>query len=132
MTLDDSGLKDKLLTIRRTLGITLTNECANPHNQIVTVEPIKSKGLGPQIVHGRLLRNVTLETDTLHVPWDCCAVLMEDEMIIGLDFMEANDGIINIKEGTLSIQGKTLPVKLISNPYEGLHSSLVWVQRTEC
>jgi hypothetical protein len=151
LTHEDSGLQ--LITIRRSLGksikldvvlkgkrlnavidtaamITLINERFIAPHKLVSAELIKLKGLGSQIVHSRLLKDIGFEIGPLHVSWDCCAVPMEDEMIIGLDFLESNHGVINIKEGTLSLEGKTFPIELMSNPHEGLHSSLVRIRRS--
>jgi hypothetical protein len=101
--------------------ITLINERFIAPHKLVSTELIKLEGLGSQIVHGRLLKDICFEIGHLNilVSWDCCAVLLEDEMIIGLDFLESNHGVNNIKNGTLWLEGKTFPVELVSNPHEG-------------
>jgi hypothetical protein len=55
---------------------------------------------------------------------------MANDMTIGLDFLKANTGIINMRESILPLEGKMLMSKF--NLHEGLHSSLVWAQKRVC
>ena len=100
MTCEGSGLQDQLIALRRSLGnsikldvilkkkrlnavidtsamVTLINEFFTAPYHLVSAERIKLKGLGYQIVHGSLLRNIKFENGPLHVSWDFCAVPME-------------------------------------------------------
>lgn len=103
--------------------ITLINESLIPDNQLATNELIKLKGIGSQILHGRLIKGVGFAVGNLHVSWDCCTVQIDGEMILGLDFLAAYHGIVNIKECTISLENNTFPLNLISdlkqhpNPY---------------
>lgn len=111
--------------------ITLINESLIPDNQLATNELIKLKGIGSQILHGRLIKGVAFAVGNLHVSWDCCAVPIDDEMILGLDFLAAYHGIVNIKECTISLENNTFPVKLISDLKQH-PNSYVRIQRTMC
>lgn len=95
-------------------------------------ELIKLKGIGSQIVHGRLIKGVAFAIGNLRVCWDCCAVLIDDEMIMGLDFLAAYHGIVNIKECTISLGNNTFPVKLSKASQKGHPSSCARIQKTPC
>uniref|UniRef100_A0A8W8IJN6 Peptidase A2 domain-containing protein n=1 Tax=Magallana gigas TaxID=29159 RepID=A0A8W8IJN6_MAGGI len=110
--------------------ITLINESIIPDNQLATNE-LKLKGIGSQILHGRLIKGVAFAVGNLHISWDCCAVPIDDEMILGLDFLAAYHGIVNIKECTISLENNTFPVKLISDLKQH-PNSYVRIQRTMC
>ncbi|XP_062574677.1 uncharacterized metal-dependent hydrolase TatD-like [Saccostrea cucullata] len=57
---------------------------------------------------------------------------MNDDMILGIDFLEANHRIINIKKGVLFLEGRKFPIKLISEPPEGQQRSDNRIRRTTC
>lgn len=92
--------------------ITLINESLIPDNQLAMNELIKLKGIGSQIVHGRLMKEVAFAIGNFRVSWDCCAVPIDVEMILGLDSLAAYHEIVNIKECTISLGNNTFPVKL--------------------
>uniref|UniRef100_K1Q1J5 Uncharacterized protein n=1 Tax=Magallana gigas TaxID=29159 RepID=K1Q1J5_MAGGI len=111
--------------------ITLINESLIPDNQLATNELITLKGKGSNIMHGRLIKGVAFAIGNLHVSWNCCAVPIDDEMILGLDFLARYHGIVNIKECTISLKNNTFQVNLISNLKQH-PNSYVQIQRTMC
>lgn len=80
-------------------------------------------------MHGRVIKGVAFEIG--NVSFDCCAVPINDEMILGFDVMAVYHGIFNIKECTISLENNTFPVNLISG-HKGHPSSYVQIQRTPC
>lgn len=48
-------------------------------------------------MHGMLIKGVGFAVGNLHVFWDCCAVPIDDEMILGLYFLAAYHGIVTLR-----------------------------------
>lgn len=95
------------------------------------IKLIKLKGIGSEIIHAKLIKGVTFEIGNLHVSLDCCAVPIDDKMILGLEFLAIYHGIFNSMECTISLENNTFPVKLISG-HEGHPCSDVQIERTLC
>lgn len=101
-------------TIDTAAMITLIKESLIPDNQQVMNDLVQLKGIESQIMHGRLIKGVVFAVGNLQVSWDCCAIPVDDEMILGLGLLAAYHGIVNIKKCTVSLDNNTFPVKLIS------------------
>lgn len=81
-------------------------------NQNGDHETVQLKGIGGHTILGYKLCNQKLHIGPLSFSWDCCAVAMNDDIIIGLDFLEAHHGILDINNKTLSLNGYLIPTEL--------------------
>lgn len=61
--------------------ITLTNESLIPYNLQAMIKLIKLKGIGSEIMHGRLVKGVAFEISHIYVSLDCCTVPLDKDMI---------------------------------------------------
>lgn len=66
-------------------------------------ELVRLKSIGGHNIMGFKLCRQKFQIGTLSFSWDCCAVAMNDEIIIGLDFLQAHHGIVNLNNKTLSL-----------------------------
>jgi hypothetical protein len=70
--------------------ITLVNEkliCGEEHGDEGLV---KLRGLGEQLVYGRIVKNVHIKIGSQTITWDVCTAPLRDDVILGLDFLEAH------------------------------------------
>lgn len=91
--------------------LTLVNK-KHVETQSENHEVVKLKGIGGHTIMGFKLCKQKIQIGALSFTWDCCAVAMNDDIIIGLDFLEAHHGIVNLNNKTLSLNGCLVPTEL--------------------
>lgn len=64
-------------------------------------------------MYGRLIKGVGFVVGNFYVFWDCCVVLIDDEMILGFDFLVVYYGFVNIKECIILLENNIFLLKLI-------------------
>lgn len=74
-------------------------------------EVVKLKGIGGHTIMGFKFCKQKIQIGALSFTWDCCAVAMNDDTIIRLDFLEAHHGIVNLNNKTLSLNGCLVPTE---------------------
>lgn len=87
----------------------------------------EAKRIRNHIVPGRLVRGVAFQTGTRSFTWDFCAAPMTDDVILGLDFLEGQNTIINLKHTALHIDGQALAAELV--PGEQMKESRVLIRK---
>lgn len=95
--------------------ITLVNEkliCGEEHGDEGLV---KLRGLGEQFVYGRIVKNVHIKIGSQTITWDVCTAPLRDDVILGLDFLEAHKAVIRLGAETVKINGELIQAKLVAN-----------------
>ena len=91
---------------------TLVNEkliCGEEHGDEGLV---KLRGLGKQLVYGRIVKNVHIKIGNQTITWDVCTAPLLDDVILGLDFLEAHKAVISLGAETVKINGELIQAKL--------------------
>ena len=95
--------------------ITLVNEkliCGEEHGDEGLV---KLRGLGEQLVYGRIVKNVHIKIGSQTITWDVRTAPLRDDLILGLDFLEAHKAVIRLGAETVKINGELIQAKLVAN-----------------
>jgi hypothetical protein len=95
--------------------ITLVNEkliCGEEHGDEGLV---MLRGLGEQLVYGRIVKNVHIKIGSQTITWDVCTAPLRDDLILGLDFLEAHKAVIRLGAETVKINGELIQAKLVAN-----------------
>ncbi|CAC5415621.1 unnamed protein product [Mytilus coruscus] len=92
-------------------------------------EKIVLKGLGSQEGEGKLIRDVTIQIGKSTVVWDVCATKLTDKVLLGLDFLSSQKGVLYLKDNNITFADEILPLKLV-NTNQGLSVSRVIVPET--
>jgi len=61
-------------------------------------EFVKLQGLGNQEVMGKLITNVEIKIGQLTILWDVCATKLTDTVLLGLYFLSAQKGLVDLKK----------------------------------
>ena len=61
-------------------------------------EFVKLQGLGNQEVMGKLIKNVEIKIGQLTILWNVCATKLNDTVFLGLDFLSAQKGLVDLKK----------------------------------
>ena len=92
--------------------ITLVNEkliCGEEHGDEGLVK------LRGQLVYGRIVKNVHIKIGSQTITWDVCTAPLRDDVILGLDFLEAHKAVIRLGAETVKINGELIQAKLVAN-----------------
>ena len=71
-------------------------------------EFVKLQGLGNQEVIGKLIKNVEIKIGKLTILWDVCATKLTDTVLLGLYFLSAQKGLVNLKNLTITFGHETV------------------------
>lgn len=72
------------------------------------------KGAGKNnIIKAKIAENVVLRIGPIVQRWDVVVGDIADSLLLGLDFMKRHQGIVNIKNMTLTLDQKTIPITKI-------------------
>lgn len=82
------------------------NETQSGNHEVVKLKGIK----GHTIMVFKLCKQ-KFQIGTFSFSWDCCAVAINDDIIIGLNFLEAHHGIVDLNNKTLSLNGCLVPTE---------------------
>ena len=83
------------------------------HQLKTSCDKMKLKGIGNQEVEGTLIKDVEISIGRSRVYWDVCATHLADKILLGLDFLSAQKGVLNFKENTMTISDEEIPLKLV-------------------
>ena len=76
-------------------------------------EPIVLRGAGKgSQMKGWLIPDIPLQMGHKTFPWKCCVAPIADTMILGLDFLRAHHGVIDLPANTLRLQELVIPLVL--------------------
>jgi hypothetical protein len=64
------------------------------HHDFESYIPGKLRGLGEQLVYGRIVKNVHIKIGSQTITWDVCTAPLRDDVILGLEFLEAHKAVI--------------------------------------
>jgi hypothetical protein len=76
---------------------------------------VKLRGLGEQLVYGRIVKNVHIKIGSQTITWDVRTAPLRDDLILGLDFLEAHKAVIRLGAETVKINGELIQAKLVAN-----------------
>ncbi|CAC5386341.1 unnamed protein product [Mytilus coruscus] len=82
--------------------ITLVNEKLIPADNEDS-ETVTLRGLGEQLVTGKIIKNTYLDIDRVNIQWDVCKPPLTDDVILGLDILDTLGAVINLSTPTLTI-----------------------------
>ena len=71
-------------------------------------EFVKLQGLGNQEVMGKLIKSVEIKIGQLTILWDVCATKLTDTVLLGLYFLSAQKGLVNLKNLTITFGHETV------------------------
>ena len=76
-------------------------------------EVVKLKGLGNQEVMGKLIKkNVEIHIGQLTILWDACATKLMDTVLLGLYFLSAQEGLVDLKNLTITFRHEKVCAEL--------------------
>ncbi|CAC5399257.1 unnamed protein product [Mytilus coruscus] len=94
--------------------ITLVNEkliaADNEDSETVTL-----RGLGEQLVTGKIIKNTSLDIDRVNIQWDVCKAPLTDNVILGLDILDTLGAVINLSTLTLTINNKVINAAFVNS-----------------
>ncbi|CAC5369559.1 unnamed protein product [Mytilus coruscus] len=94
--------------------ITLVNEKLIPADNEES-ETVTLRGLGEQLVTGKILKNTSLDIDRVNIQWDVCKAPLTDDVILGLDILDTLGAVINLSTPTLTINNKVINAAFINS-----------------
>ncbi|CAC5376680.1 unnamed protein product [Mytilus coruscus] len=92
--------------------ITLVNEKLIPADNEDS-ETVMLRGLGEQLVTGKIIKNTSLNIDGVNIQWDVCKVPLTDDVILGLDIMDTLGTKINLS--TPAINNKVINAAFVNS-----------------
>ena len=92
--------------------ITIANERLFPAD-IAFTELVTLNGLGEQPLTGKIVKAIDIKIGTLSLSWDVCLATVSDQLILGLDFLEAHRAVINLQNNAISIGGEVMATRII-------------------
>ncbi|CAC5406987.1 unnamed protein product [Mytilus coruscus] len=108
--------------------ITLVNEkliaADNEDSETVTL-----RGLGEQLVTGKIIKNTSLDIDRVNIQWDMCKAPLTDDVILGLDILGTLGAVINLSTPTLTINNKVMNAAFVNSGGE-ISIQQVCIKRT--
>ena len=110
--------------------ITLVNEkliCGEEHGD---ERHVKLRGLGEQLVYGRIVKNVHIKIGSQTITWDVCTAPLRDDVILGLNFLEAHKAVISLGAETVKINGELIQAKLVANQKTETTSARILLHET--
>ncbi|CAC5389058.1 unnamed protein product [Mytilus coruscus] len=75
--------------------ITLVNEKLIPADNEDS-ETVTLRGLGEQLVTGKIIKNTSLDIDRVNIQWDVCKAPLTDDVILGLNILDTLGAVINL------------------------------------
>ncbi|CAC5397563.1 unnamed protein product [Mytilus coruscus] len=108
--------------------ITLVNEKLIPED-IERSETVTLRGLGEQLVIGKIIRNTLLNIDWLEIRWDVCKAPLTDDVILGLDILDTLGAVINLSSPSLTVNNRVIPVSFVTGSEE-IATQHVCIKRT--
>ncbi len=93
-------------------------------------EQVVLKGLAEVPVHGKIVPNMNIRLGNRNYKWNVCVAPMSDNIILGIDFLQAYAGLVDFGRNVVAIDGQILPAKLkVSTTDEQIHISRVHVTK---
>ena len=108
--------------------ITLVNRKLFGERYLLGAETINIKGIGDQLVIGNLVKGMKIQIGNSIVTWDVCATDIKDDVILWLDFLEAQKNQLNLFNNTLVINEETISTKVVQDADE-IKTSKVMVRK---
>ncbi|CAC5400528.1 unnamed protein product [Mytilus coruscus] len=94
--------------------ITLVNEKLIPADNEDS-ETVTLRGLGEQLVTGKIIKNTSLDIDRVNIQWDVCKAALTDDVILGLDNLDTLGAVINLSTPTLTINNKVINAAFVNS-----------------
>lgn len=82
-------------------------------------ERVLLKGIGPRPLVGQVVTDVDIVVGTKCVRWDVCVVDMTDSVILGLDFLNACNAVVDLPRMTVRLNGESIPAKFVDGDNSG-------------
>ncbi|CAC5415444.1 unnamed protein product [Mytilus coruscus] len=108
--------------------ITLVNEKLIPADN-EDLETVTLRGLGEQLVIGKIIKNTSLDIDRVNIQWDVCKAPLTDDVILGLDILDTLGAVINLSTATLTINNKVINAAFVNSGGE-ISIQQVCIKRT--
>ncbi|CAG2251986.1 unnamed protein product [Mytilus edulis] len=99
-------------TIDTAAMITLVSSSLISHIQ-ENCESVVLKGIGPQPVIGKLIKNTAISIGQTTMYWDVCVIDMTDTIILGLDFLNACSAVVDLVHMSVVLNGESIPAQLV-------------------
>ena len=90
--------------------ITLINEALFPN--LGDCEVVRLKGIGSQPVIGKLVKNTEITVGKHTIRWDVFAIQMSDNIILGLDFLDACKAVVDLAKPSVRLNGEVIRATL--------------------
>ncbi|CAC5401640.1 unnamed protein product [Mytilus coruscus] len=107
--------------------IILVNEKLIPGNE--DSETVTLRGLGEQLVTGKIIKNTSLDIDRVNIQWDVCKAPLTDDVLLGLDILDTLCAVINLSTPTLTINNKVINAAFVNSGGE-ISIQQVCIKRT--
>ncbi|CAC5415897.1 unnamed protein product [Mytilus coruscus] len=108
--------------------ITLVNEKLI-REDIECSETVTQRGLGEQLVIGKIMRNTLLNIDGLEIRWDVCKAPLTDDVILGLDILDTLGAVINLSTPSLTVNNRVIPASFVTGS-DDIATQQVCIKRT--
>ncbi len=83
-----------------------------PQPSHIQPDKVILKGLAEVPVQGRTVPNINIKLGHNNYKWNVCVAPMSDNVILGLDFLKAHLGLVDVGRNVVAIDGQVLPAKL--------------------
>ncbi|CAG2249837.1 unnamed protein product [Mytilus edulis] len=111
-------------TIDTAAMITLVSSSLISHIQ-ENCESVVLKGIGPQPVIGKLIKNTAISIGHTTMYWDVCVIDMTDTIILGLDFLNACSAVVDLVHMSVVLNGESIPAQLVGGNNQSLSEVLL-------
>ncbi|CAC5363461.1 C1QL [Mytilus coruscus] len=92
-------------------------------------ETVTLRGLGEQLVTGKIIKNTSLDIDRVNIQWDVCKAPLTDDVILGLDILNTLGAVINLSTPILTINNKVINAAFVNSGGE-ISIQQVCIKRT--
>ncbi|CAC5367200.1 unnamed protein product [Mytilus coruscus] len=100
------------------------NRADNEDSETVTL-----RGLGEQLITGKIIKNTSLNIDRVNIQWNVCKGPLTDDVILGLDILDTLGAVINLSTPTLTINNKVINAAFVNSGGE-ISIQQVCIKRT--
>ena len=101
------------------------------HRNLETVEMVKLKGITDTTILGRRVKACPLTVGTITYAWDMYEADIEDDLLLGLDFLHHHGCRVNFKRLELEIDGRKMKCQLYRRGIDGrqYHLNVVYLSK---